>query len=205
MTELPELVQRAQVLAGELGFPLTRQQADGSGSLVLPPSACLPGVGRFLAVLAAGCAGGVIGEYGTGSGVGTAWMVTAMPASCRLITAEVDEARAQAVRALFADDGRVEVRTGDAAGILAGAGPFDLIFADCGIREDAHFAEVVGLLKPGGQIVMDDVTPLAALQDDSPVRSDDAKRRFFASSQLISAEVVLPDLANSLLVGTRIA
>ena len=54
----PVLVVRAQVAAAEVGMPLAR---EGTG-----PSACLPGVGRFLAVLAAGCLGGRIGEVGTG-------------------------------------------------------------------------------------------------------------------------------------------
>jgi hypothetical protein len=50
MEELPPLVAAASQLARDLGFPLTRQEA-GQGV----PSACLPGVGRFLSVLAAGC------------------------------------------------------------------------------------------------------------------------------------------------------
>jgi hypothetical protein len=60
MEQFPPLVIRAQALAQQAGFALTREQA-GPGRL----SACLPGVGRFLAVLAAGCAGGQIGERGS--------------------------------------------------------------------------------------------------------------------------------------------
>jgi hypothetical protein len=41
---LPSLVVSAQALARQAGFPLTREEA-GPGR----PSACLPGVGRFLA------------------------------------------------------------------------------------------------------------------------------------------------------------
>lgn len=52
---------------------------------------------------------------------------------------------------------------------------------------------------------MDDVTPQRALPSDSPLRTNDPKRRFFFSnSRLISTEVVLPDLQNSLLAGTRV-
>jgi hypothetical protein len=51
---------------------------------------------------------------------------------------------------------------------------------------------------------MDDVTPQRALPADSPFRRDDSKRRFFfGDPRLVSVEVVLPDLENSLLVGTR--
>jgi len=64
----------------------------------------------------------------------------------------------------------------------------------------------VHLLKPGGRIVNDDLTPILALPADSPFRQADLEREFFAGEpRLVWTEVVLPDLANSLLVGTRTA
>ena len=202
MERLPSLVTRAHVLARQAGFALTREEA-GPGR----PSACLPGVGRFLAVLAAGCAGpapGRIGELGTGAGIGAAWMASAMPADCTLVTAEIDEQLASAARGLFAADPRVEVVTGDALRLMPGRGPFDLLFADSGVRDRAGFAALVSSLRAGGRIVMDDVTPERALPPDSPLRAADVKREFFGGEpRLVSTEVVLPDLRNSLLVGTR--
>jgi protein-L-isoaspartate O-methyltransferase len=41
-------------------------------------------------MLAAQVQGGVIGEMGTGVGVGTAWMAQAMPRNSRIVTIEVD-------------------------------------------------------------------------------------------------------------------
>lgn len=194
MDELPPLVQRAHTVAEQLGFPLTRGQSG--------PSASLPGVGQFLAVLAAGCTGGRIGELGTGVGVGTAWMAGAMPVGCELITVEIDEVRAEAAREVLADEPGVEVITGDAFSVLAARAPFDLLFADGGKRD---LAELVGLLRIGGRLVVDDVTPTQLLPLDSPFRNDDPKRRFFCTDlRLVSTEVVLPDLQNSLLVGTRV-
>jgi predicted O-methyltransferase YrrM len=68
----------------------------------------------------------------------------------------------------------------------------------------ADFAVLVSVLRIGGRIVMDDVTPEHVLPPDSPLRSDDIKRSFFTSEpRLTWTEVVLPDLRNSLLVGTR--
>jgi predicted O-methyltransferase YrrM len=205
---LPPLVTRAQALARQMGFALTREEA-GPGR----PSACLPGVGRFLAMLAAGCAGqappasptsGRIGELGTGAGIGAGWIASAMPADCALITAEIDEQLASAVRGLFAADPRVEVVTGDALRVMPGRGPFDLLFADSGVRDRAGFAALVSSLRIGGRIVMDDVTPERVLPPDSPLRAGDVKRAFFSGEpRLVSTEVVLPDLHNSLLAGTR--
>lgn len=192
--EFPPLVARARAVARRVGFPLSRQEG-GAG-----PSASLPDVGRFLAVLAAGCVGGTIGECGTGVGIGAAWLASAMPADCTLVTAEIDPELAAAARELLAADPRVRVVTGDAVAALAGAAPFDLLFSDGG----GDRADLVGLLRIGGRIVNDDVTPRKLLPSGSPFLTDDPKRRFFADPRLVSTEVVLPDLEHSLLVGTRI-
>ena len=114
---------------------------------------------RFLAVLAAGCASGRIGELSTGAGIGAAWIASAVPANCVLITAEIDERLAVLARELLAEDPRIEVITGDALHGMAGRGPFDLLYADSGIRDDAHFGALVSLLRIGGHILMDDLTP----------------------------------------------
>lgn len=199
MEELPALVTRASELARELGFPLGGEQA-GPGR----PSACLPGTGRFLSVLAARCRHGRIGEIGTGAGLGTAWMASAMPADCTLVTVEIDEQLAAAAARLFATDRRVDVLAGDAYGLLPANGPFDLLFADGGRPDTAGLASLAGLLRLGGQIVMDDVTPMTLLPAHSPLRGRDVKRDFFfGDPRLVSTEVVLPDLRNALLVGTR--
>jgi hypothetical protein len=50
MDQFPPLVMRAQAAARQAGFPLTREEA-GPGR----PSACLPGVGRFLATCTTHC------------------------------------------------------------------------------------------------------------------------------------------------------
>ena len=200
MTEaaLPPLVGHAYAVARQEGFPLTRQEAGPS-----QPSACLPAVGRFLAVLAAGCHAGRIAELGTGAGIGAAWIASAMPADCSLVTAELDPGLAAAAAQLLAADARVRVLAGDGNVLLAPLGPFDLIFADSGVRDRAAFDALAGLLRPGGRILMDDVTPVLALPPDSPLRESDVKRGLFAGhGGLTWTEVVLPDLKNSLLVGT---
>lgn len=253
----PELVTQAYALARQIGFPLTREEAerrapaqqgapghwgpggvprlaerspesaqreagqtapDGGRPEPASPSASLPGVGRFLAMLAAGCRGGRIGEIGTGVGIGTAWMAGAMPADCTLVTVEIDARRAAAAAQLLASDRRVRVLKGDARELLPPCGPFDLLFADGGWRDPAGLSSLVDLLRIGGHIVMDDVTPLlaggpggssprasTAMPAGSPPPEHDVKRAFFfGDPRLFSTEVVLPDLRNSLLVGTRL-
>ncbi len=198
-SETPALVERAVAAARQIGFPVTAADpGHGRGS------ASLPGTGRFLAVLAAGCRGGRIAELGTGAGIGSAWITSAMPADCTLMTIEIDPGRAAAAAAVLAADPRVQVLAGDWTALLPPLAPFDVIFADAGVRDQSVFGQLVDMLTLGGRIVLDDVTPLAALPPDSPLRNRDPKRALFAGeARLAWTEVVLPDLRNSLLVGTR--
>ncbi len=122
-------------------------------------------------MLAAGCHGGTIAELGTGTGIGAAWIASAMPADCSLVTAELEPGRAAAAAKLLAADARVRVLAGDAHVVLAPHAPFDLIFADSGVRDPRAFGALTGMLRPGGRIVMDDVTPVLALPPDSPLRT----------------------------------
>jgi predicted O-methyltransferase YrrM len=202
MPGTPPLVHAAIAAARSARFPLTREDpAYVPGE----PTASLPGTGRFLAMLAAGCQAGRIAELGTGTGIGTAWMASAMPADCTLVTAELDPDRAAVAAEVLAADPRVQVLTGDAMTVLSPLAPFDLIFSDGGMRDAAGFSALVGMLRPGGHIVLDDVTPIAVLPTDSPLREADFKRDVFAAEERLAwAEAVLPDLENSLLVGTRI-
>jgi len=66
-------------------------------------------------------------------------------------------------------------------------------------------APLLALVRASGRIVMDDVTPLRALPGgtENPPAHDAKREFFFGTSQLVAAEVVLPDLENSLLVGTK--
>lgn len=144
--ELPELVQRAQRLAAEVGFT----------------ESCSDEAGRLLRVLARRCRRA--GELGTGTGVGAAWIVTGLAPGGSLVTIEADRGRAQAARTLFDGNAGVRVRHGDWRGLLAEP-PFDLLFADAG---DAwqHGDEILRALSPGGLVVLDDIPPGAHERGD---------------------------------------
>ncbi len=60
--------------------------------------------------------------------------------------------------------------------MLAPYAPFHLIFADCGVRDEAAFAALCGMLQPGGRIVMDDLTPVHPLPAESAPRGRPAGR-----------------------------
>ena len=111
-----------------------------------------------------------VAETGTGAGVGAAWMVSALDPSVPFFTVEIDAELAAAARRLFADDGNVEVLTGDWHDVLPPHAPFDLLFHDGSKRRPELDGErTLALLAPRGLVVMDDLTPKAEGAD--PVRS----------------------------------
>jgi predicted O-methyltransferase YrrM len=142
---LPPLVQRAVAIANEKGFI----------------SCCFPQHGELLRVLARARSGGVIGETGTGCGAGLAWMAGAVGPETRLVSVEIDAARAAACQALFADLPNVTVLHGDRR-LIEPYGPFDLLVLDGGggrKRPKDEPADPASLLKPGGTVVLDDFYP----------------------------------------------
>ena len=142
---LPPLVQKAVQLSLDMGFI----------------SSCTPYHGELLAVLARGREGGVIGETGTGCGVGLAWMIAAVSPATRLVSVERDRERAAACRALFAGIPNVTLLEGDWRAIEAHA-PFDLLVLDGGgggKGAGKAAADPARLLTPGGSIVLDDMHP----------------------------------------------
>jgi predicted O-methyltransferase YrrM len=74
-----------------------------------------------------------------------------------LYTAETDPDRARAAAELFADDPDVHVLPGDWRETLPPQAPFDLLFVDAKPKEDPE--PFLGLVVPGGTIVVDDLTP----------------------------------------------
>ena len=148
MTETPPLVGRA------LAFE----------------ASSIPEVGRLLHVLAAQRGRARVGEIGTGTGVGAAWIVSALPPEVPFVTVELDADRAAAASELFADDENAKVLHGDWHELMPPEAPFDLLFYDGGGKQNPELdgEEVIGLLAPGGTVVLDDLTPGRTRPD--PVR-----------------------------------
>lgn len=176
--EVPVRAQRAGAAARAAGFAWS----------------CSEPTGRLLATLAAAKPGGRVGESGTGYGVGAAWLHSGMgpagaAAAGTLVTVEHDPDRARSAAALFADDARVRVLTGDWR-LLADHAPFDVLFCDGGGKRDDPDA-VADLLAPGGLLVLDDFTPT----DDWPPTFEgavDALRvRYLTHPALVAAPLAV--------------
>jgi predicted O-methyltransferase YrrM len=142
----------------------------------------IPAVQALLRVLAAGRR---VAEIGTAFGEGA----EAMAETAReLLTVEVDEERAAVAAGRLAGLANVELLVGDWRALLPPLAPFELVFADGGLRDAAAWEAVLELVAPGGLIVKDDLTPARPVEGD-PVREFLLRdRRLFAVEVLTTPE-----------------
>jgi len=185
LKDLPPLVERAVSIARRAGF-------DNS---------CRPEQGRLLFALAAGAER--IGETGTGCGVGLAWLASGAQPCARLVSVERDAERARLAAELFCDLPQVTVIHGDWREIYP-AGPFDLLVLDGGAhgKQGGSPAHPEILLRPGGTLVIDDLTPASEWPPRFDGQTDEVRLRWLTHPGLDAAELRLaPDLAA--LVATR--
>jgi len=142
-----------------------------------------PKTGALLAALAASKPGGRLLELGTGTGIGTAWLLAGMDASARLDTIDTDPAVVDVARRHLGSDPRVAFRIEDGAVFLARADAetYDLIYADAWPGKFSHLNEALALLRPGGIYVIDDLLPQPNWPEGHapkvPVLIDDIERR----------------------------
>jgi len=174
LPDLPPLVAGAVRVAVDAGFGLS----------------CLPSHGRLLQLLAGGLDGGVIGETGTGCGVGLAWLVSGARKGMRLVSVERDERLVDAARSVFAQAPNVTVLHGDWHKLRA-EGPFDLLVLDGGGqgKGDEPPIRPEQWLRPGGLVVLDDFTPGAGWPPTHHGEPDRARLYWLQHPRLLATEV----------------
>ena len=121
-------------------------------------------------------------ELGTGTGVGTAWIASALlpRADVTVITVEKDPGTA-ALAAQGDWPGFVELRCADALDVLGEAGRFDLIFADAQGGKWEGLERTIAALAPHGMLIVDDMT--AAPQWDTEQHARQQQVRQAAADQ----------------------
>jgi predicted O-methyltransferase YrrM len=138
----------------------------------------LPAVQALLRVLAAGRR---VAEIGTAFGEGTA----AMAETAReLVTVEVDLERAAVAAERLAGRANVELLVGDWRELLPPLGPFEVVFADGGLRDPGAWEAVLALVAPGGLVVKDDLTP------GRPVDGDPVREFLLRDPRLLGVEIL---------------
>ena len=183
---LPEAVRLAAERAERAGFAMS----------------CDPGAGRLLAVLAAAVpANGRVLELGTGTGVGTAWIVHGLRGrdDVEVVTVEIDAATA-ALAAQYRWPPQVRLLTGDALEVTRRAGRFDLIFADAQGGKWEGLDATVAALRPGGQLLVDDMTPGEFADEHHARKTAEVRSRLLGHPDLVSVEIAW---SSGLILSTR--
>jgi caffeoyl-CoA O-methyltransferase len=129
----------------------------------LPDIAISAEVGRLLQVLLTAIGARRVLEIGTLAGYSAIWIARALGPEGRLVTLEIDPARADLARAFFqraALEDRIEVMVGDAvetAARLARHGErFDAVFIDADKeRYETYLELALEMVRPGGLILAD--------------------------------------------------
>jgi predicted O-methyltransferase YrrM len=182
--EVPEVVARA--------FDASRRRGYASF--------CRNETGRLLATLAA-ASSGTVAEFGTGCGVGTAWLRSGVRAGTRILSAELDADLAGAAADIFADDERVEVLAADWS-TLRDRGPFSLVFLDARDPQSSGPDAVSDLVEPGGVVVLDDFTPCESWPPVSGGRVDVVRERWLTDGRFTAVELMVA-CDTSALVATK--
>jgi predicted O-methyltransferase YrrM len=183
--ELPDPVSRA--------FDVSRR----SGYV----SFCRNETGRLLATLAA-TRTGTLAEFGTGCGVGTAWLRSGVRGDARILTAELDPTLAEAAAEIFEDDPQVEVVAADWS-TLRDRGPFSLLFLDAKEPKNSGADTVVDLVEPGGIVVLDDFTPCASWPPVFEGRVDVLREQWLTDERFTTVEVMVASDASVLIAAKR--
>ena len=172
---VPPLVAAATARARRAGFRMS----------------CDPEVGRLLAVLAAHLPQGArVLELGTGTGVGTAWIVSGLLPRTDVTVTSVEKDPATAAVAAAGDwPSFAELRCGDALAVLAEGGMFDLIFADSPGGKREGLDRSVAALRPHGLLIVDDMTPEPDWTDSLRATQDRVRRALLSAPELTSAEL----------------
>ncbi|MCA9835259.1 MAG: class I SAM-dependent methyltransferase [Trueperaceae bacterium] len=181
----PEHYDQAKALAARFGF------ADSSSN------EC----GRLLRTLLAQAKAGSIAEIGTGCGLGTAWLLSALRTDQTLYSVERDEARHRAVKALY-ENQQAQFIWGDWERLLDFA-PFEFVFVDVGVAKDHGAKKVIDAVRLGGLIVLDDFTPHKYWPADWKGREDIRRARWLSNERLIATELLLTE-RSSAIVATKI-
>jgi predicted O-methyltransferase YrrM len=182
--DLPEIVSRAFDVSRRAGYV----------------SFCRNETGRLLATLAA-TRTGTLAEFGTGCGVGTAWLRSGVQEGGRILSAELDPTLAEAAAEIFAGDDQVEVVSADWS-TLRDRAPFTLLFLDANAPKDSGVDAVADLVDAGGIIVVDDISPCESWPPVTYGRVDTLREEWLVDERFTTAEVMVASDA-AVLIATK--
>lgn len=160
--------------------------------------------GALLQVLAASKPGGELLELGTGTGIGTSWLLSGMDETATLVSVETDESLQSVAREILGADTRLSLVLEDGAEFLQKKPKqsFDLVFADAMPGKFESLDDALAVVKPGGFYIIDDLLPQPNWPDGHSEKVDSLMYRLSADPRF----AVLPIIwASGVAVLTRLA
>ena len=120
-----------------------------------------PSTGALLRALAASKPSGRFLEIGTGTGIGTAWLLAGMDQSSHLDSVDNDALVQAIARRHLGNDPRVTFHLEDGADFLRreAAGGYDFIYADAWPGKFTDLDAALALVRVGGMYFIDDLLP----------------------------------------------
>ena len=164
-------------------------------------SFCRNETGRLLAALAA-TRTGTMAEFGTGCGVGTAWLRSGARPGAMILSAELDEKLAVAAQEIFTDDDQVEVLAADWSTLLD-RGPYSLLFLDSGEPTSVTVDAIADLVEDGGIVVLDDFTPCELWPPITGGRVDTLREHWLTDDRFTAVEVMVAPDASAIIATKR--
>ena len=159
-----------------------------------------PGAGAALSVLAAAVAARAVVEIGTGTGVGSLYLLRGMPADGVLTTIDLEVEHQRAAKEAFAEEAVKPTRTRTISGRALDVVPrltdggYDLVFVDADKENYRGYVEqAVRLLRPGGVLVVDNALWHDRVAD--PARRDETTTTIREVGRIVRADDrLLPSL-----------
>jgi predicted O-methyltransferase YrrM len=148
--------------------------------------ACEDLSGSLLRTLAASKPAGRLLELGTGTGIGTAWLLDGMGPDGTLVTVDNDSAVIAVAQRHLGHDSRVTFHNDDAAALLQRleGTTFDLIFADTWAGKYTHLDLALRLLLRGALYVVDDMLPQPDWTSEHRQKAESLLEELAARSEL---------------------
>lgn len=181
-TYIPELVAITKELAENNSF-------DGS---------CTDATGRLLAVLSGQIKQGKILEIGTGFGVGSAWILSAIQSNVQFISVDIEPNRVEFVNKNI-NHHQATFICGDWKEIIQ-KGPFQFAFADVAAAKSVEGEILIDILEVGGLLLMDDFTPEEHWPEHWRGKTDPVREFWLNHENLTATEIYLTPASSAILL-----
>ncbi|QPC45882.1 O-methyltransferase [Mangrovibacillus cuniculi] len=182
---LPEIVMNSKKLAKSKHFS----------------HSCSDETGRLLSVLVGQIKHGKILEIGTGYGVGSSWIVSALLPGVSFYSVDHDKKKVDLVRETL-HHCQVTFLVSDWKELIH-KGPFQFIFADAAAAKCLEAELLLCALDIGGLLLMDDFTPQEHFPEEWRDKPDEVREFWLNHEDVRATEIYLSPTSAALLV-TRI-